>query len=650
MSDVGWKFKRTTNLDGESGGNPAEFALNSSSIDGLVRDALQNAADEGPVDGDEPIEVVIHLQELTAGNGLGPFVDALDLDPDGDVIKESFADHLAQAAVDDRTLRRFLQRMYDEQRLVTATFEDRNANGLLGPEDASGKFSKLVLSELSTDKEDDPGSLGSYGLGKFVFSAWSGLSTVLFTSQLSEPDPRDANPRFIGRAFLPGHAPREDDAGFKFGGTGYFGRLGDNPDLVVDAEENLYQWGDGGGRPLSVWGSDADTLVDALSIPRDRDSPGTSVTVLGLSKPGATDQPEDLDGLGEDMAEAVSTWFWWAIAAGRLSVKVETPGETIDVAADYADIVRPFVRCYEQRDAASDQLVSPGDVAVKHPDIEVPPTSDGDETEDGTVDVYARLADPTADGPETKHMDKVAMIRGSGMVVKYYDLNGVVYGDRHFHGVHLAGRARSWDEDTVPAGDASIDDFLKAAEPPAHDNWEDTRHLTEQYGEGAQARVDDVQQTVRRAVKKLVQRSGGGGDHVAGKLAERLGIGTGSGPSPPSGPAAFAHDSRLTFDDTTERWELNADVEPRAEAHEEWDLEVRLVRLSSRGRQLGTVPMERVDCDEPTVTRSEEDDTYTFQVPADVDAVTLTGRSEPTEDRGRTKLDIAGEVVVGGEA
>lgn len=650
MSNVGWKFKRTTNLDGDSGGNPAEYAVNSSSIDGLVRDALQNSADEGPVDEDEPIEVVIHLQELTIGDGLGPFADALDLKPDGDVTKESFADHLAQASADDRTLRRFLERMYDEQRMVTATFEDRNANGLLGPEDASGKFSKLVLSELSSDKGNNTGSLGSYGLGKFVFSAWSGLSTVLFTSQLSKPDPRDDNPRFIGRAFLPGHAPEEDDAGFKFDGTGYFGRLDDSPDIVVDAEEDLYQWGDGGGRPLSVWGSEADTLVDALSIPRDRDSPGTSVTVLGLSKPGATEQPDDLDSLGKDVAEAVSTWFWPAIAASRLSVTVETPGKTIDVAADYAEAVRPFVRCYEQRDAASDQLVSPGDVASKHPDIEVPPTSDGEETENGSVDVYTRLADPTADGAETEHMDKVAMIRGSGMVVKYYDLNGVVYGDRHFHGILLAGRARSWDEDTVPAGDASIDDFLKAAEPPAHDNWQDTRHLTEQYGEGAKARVNDVQQTVRGAVQDLIQRSGGGGDHVAGKLAERLGIGTGPGPSPPPGPAAFTHDSDLTFDDADERWELTADVEPRAESHEEWDLEVRLVRLSSRGRHLGTVPMETVDCDEPSVTRDNEDDTYTFEVPADVDAVTLSGRSAPTEDHGRTKLDIAGEVVVEGDA
>jgi len=47
MSNVDWKFKRTTNPDCESGGNPAEYALNSSSIDGLVHEPIQPSFDAG---------------------------------------------------------------------------------------------------------------------------------------------------------------------------------------------------------------------------------------------------------------------------------------------------------------------------------------------------------------------------------------------------------------------------------------------------------------------------------------------------------------------------------------------------------------------------------------------------------------------------
>jgi hypothetical protein len=47
MSNVGWKFKRTTNPVGDSGGNPAEYTLNSSSIDGLVHEPIQPSLDTG---------------------------------------------------------------------------------------------------------------------------------------------------------------------------------------------------------------------------------------------------------------------------------------------------------------------------------------------------------------------------------------------------------------------------------------------------------------------------------------------------------------------------------------------------------------------------------------------------------------------------
>jgi hypothetical protein len=47
MSNIGWKFKQATNPEGDSGGNPAEYALNSSSSDGLVHEPIQPSFDTG---------------------------------------------------------------------------------------------------------------------------------------------------------------------------------------------------------------------------------------------------------------------------------------------------------------------------------------------------------------------------------------------------------------------------------------------------------------------------------------------------------------------------------------------------------------------------------------------------------------------------
>ena len=648
--ELGWKGERAARVDGSSGGNPGELAVESDTIEGLVREALQNANDEGPI-GDGPVKVVFRLT-VYEGDELEDLVDALDLSTDP--TEESLEMHLRQAAAEDRSLAAFVEHLEDADRLVVLTIEDYNTRGLVGAEetgDDGNNYRKLTLSELDTDKDASESRGGSWGVGKFVYPAWSGLSTVLFASRLSRPDPRDENPRLLGRAYLPSHDPPGNDPDFSYAGDVFFGRLADTTDVRVNGTDDdvVYKWGDGRGRPLSVWGEDVTGRLSAAGLPWDRDRSGTSISLLGFSKPGTGEQPSDLEEVGEKIARATSRWFWPAIAADRLSVTVETPADTIDVGADYDPAVGPFVRCFEHRDAAGDSLDVPGDVAVKSPDVEVPPEEDGTPTEDGPIDVFAQLADPTVDGPETELQDSAALIRGAGMVVKYYDLGRYVYGDNHFHGVALTGRARGWDG-TVTASDEDIDDFLRAAEPPSHSNWEGTRNLTKQYGGSPPARVDDVIREIREAVKSLVQSSASGGEYVAGQLADRLAIG---GDGPDGGPdsvSPFDHDLSIGYDTDDGRWTFDGLVRPRDEDHLGWEAEVEVIRIAPSGQKVDEIPITGSVCPaasaESTLSDEGAGDGRRVAANGDVDEVTLDGVTVADEGHGEAKVRINGRVAV----
>ena len=70
---------------------------------------------------------------------------------------------------------------------------------------------------------------------------------------------------------------------------------------------------------------------------------------------------------------------------------------------------------------------------------------------------------------DDNNTNRVTYIRGSHMVVREEVVASLPMGSRNFHAVVLVGLAAG-DE---PA-DKAADRFLRAAEPPAHDNWEVT--------------------------------------------------------------------------------------------------------------------------------------------------------------------------------
>lgn len=657
---IGWKFSRSSVDEGRSGGNASEYAFNHDLKD-FVRETLQNSNDAGQ-DVEGKTQVNYKLRELT-GDDLSSFLDALQwMSGTTDDTLQGHTEAVSRANT-DTTLSHVYHEMVDEDdaRLLVVTVEDYNTHGLYGPEGGDGPFSALVLDELITQKEGGSGSGGSYGLGKAVLWSWSGLKTVIFSSN---PDPDRLNgekpPRLVARTQLPSHESGAD--AYRYEGRGLFGDVGASPSVTAVAsgqDDVVYKWGDEGGRPYSVWGDESAELSERLGMGRTEDGYGTSISILGFCEPGGNTQAS-VDEIAEGITEEASKWFWPAMLQGTLEVTVETDNETVEVEADTCEAARPFIDCVQKRHETREVLEQPGDVSVRTPEFDIQDRdsssiSEGEDamTQGGPIAVYARLADPDDPGPMSNH---VALIRGSGMVVKYYNRNRVVYGGRSFHGVALAGKARTWTDGEPTDADVDIDDYLKAAEPPRHNDWEYTKRLKSNYESGSGTTIKNLQRRIiTDAIKDLVRQTREEGRLVAGRLANRLNLpegkgegGDGDGGGGGGGSQVFSGTSDIEFDAETDQWEFSGFATIEVDDWEAWEVEVELRMKDEENRPVGTVPIESGSFYSETdgVWFDDSGDTVTVRGGHDVDRLSFSGRSMSNPFRGETEVNVSGRIFL----
>lgn len=174
-----WYFDRSNQKNSRQGDIPTKHAFDAD-VETFVREVLQNANEAGPVDEGEPVRVTSRFRQLTAGDGLEEFNSAFRWD-------EQFRTHLEGAATEEQdvSIRQFLENDTDE--LILLTIEDENTEGLSGAEDADeSNYTALVRDMHRSNKDDTQG--GSHGVGGTVLWAFSGVSTVLFTSTPEEPE------------------------------------------------------------------------------------------------------------------------------------------------------------------------------------------------------------------------------------------------------------------------------------------------------------------------------------------------------------------------------------------------------------------------------------------------------------------------------
>jgi hypothetical protein len=549
-----WIFDELPPSGARRGDDPAQHAFRPD-LATFVREVVQNANDQAIA-----APVVAFSGRVIEGDALARFREALDW--------AALVEHL-QATADTRTgarIARTLAAVERSDRLPVLCVEDRNTVGLTGDEDDEASHFRALCKDTLFSRKRDESAGGSYGLGKSVLWAFSGLRTVLFASRLEHDPAPHRSPRLIGRAELPSHAT---GAG-KFVGSGWFG----TPTRISG----------GRTRAESIWSDAADPLLDALGIPRASSS-GTSILVVGVRDPSAEDEDDPALALPRLLASIgghVAADFWPAMTRADGTLAVEVDGRRIDPHADaYA---APLIACLQGAAHATDEPRDDGDVTIRSIALELPRLRDARTSVTGHVDLVVRLAD-AVDRPG---VGRVAAFRGAGMIVKRWDATRLATTLRPFHAVLRCGRARG----TSPT-DLAVEKFLRAAEPPGHDDWIATPAVKDEYVRGGQAALVQLQDRIFEALREILAPTAHSGTRGPERLRRRFAVKPKPARSGTAGPVGFG---ALSAELREGRWWFEGEIEGR-KGTPTWTAVLAVRQVGEDGSFGDDVPIAQVELD-----------------------------------------------------
>ncbi len=428
--DTRWRFRPSPIDGGRSGGDQAAMNFEHD-LEVFTREVLQNS-----LDAKRPDCTVVNVEfvvESLTGAAKQAFLAAMDW--------KTLRGHLGAAKKLAPTLAESIRRLDSrDDPLVTLGIHDGNALGLSGPERGHGRFATFARNKLLSDKETGSAG-GSFGLGKSVLWAFSGISTVLVHSKPHDDKVASAT-RFIGIAQLPWHHTEDGE----FDGPGWLGR----GEL------------DGGiERSVSFAAQPAD--LSALRLGRtDAMGTGTSIVVPDIQTDISPQQ------LVDALSRAAAKWFWPAMVGPKksLAVQVRFGDSRKDVDPRHERELRPFLHLMDlEQHPIWTPRTAEGHASLQLPAVrEILRNQERFEFHEGRTVKNAfqlkALALDEAQGDLDKHM---AWIRGARMVVRYVRMNH----DKPCWAIALAGTARGTGSD-----DRLIEQFLRHAEPPSHDDWE----------------------------------------------------------------------------------------------------------------------------------------------------------------------------------
>ncbi len=563
--------------------------------------------------------VVFRLRPLR-GEELEGFLGALDF--------QSLEPHLEEVAGTPGgvSLRRTLRSIRERGELLVMYVEDYGTEGLTGDEsEGESHFRALCKDTLFSHKRDEAAG-GSYGLGKSVLWIFSGLSTVLFDSTLIECPAGRLNPRFIGRAELASHVVGGEIQRGAFAGPGWLGLSSETA---------------GGARAESLWDGEAREHARGLGFREREDHDiGTSICIVGFRDPTADEEPT-LERLVERTRAAVAEYFWPAmnLEMRRLVAQVGVGDELTSVTVEETDVA-PFLEAWRGRAAPREELEQPGDVVVRAISFRVPPTRDGEAGVEGQVELVVRLDSERRSSPRN---GQVAVFRGPGMVVRYWDRSRIALGMRPFHAVLACGVAR--DPKASTDADRAVERFLRLAEPPSHDDWKSTQRLKETYKRGYAAALTNLQASVDEALRALLVVGPTEGRRGPERLQRRFPIGKKGAAD--KRPTAF-HIHGLSATLGPDGWEFSGAIEPARPGHP-WSAELRLAEEDERGKKSDSVSVLKLDIEGEAAIRIEEG-VAVLTAPAETDRLAFRGRTAPSPCFGALEVEIVGRVHEGGES
>jgi hypothetical protein len=382
--------------------------------------------------------------------------------------------------------------------LLLLYIEDFGTRGLVGPETNAeahqypGLFPKPhcflgLCVNWGDNQKSEASAGGTYGFGKSVLWKNSGVSTVMFFSRLATPyEPPGGGPavelRLFGQTRLPPHWIGADGQSVGYKDEAFYGSPAASS-----------------GVPSSIKNESAKQAAAKLGFqPRPSGHTGASVLIVQMLDPDEGTPIVDPKVVATQIRDAAERSFWPAITDGRLVVKtvVEAAGgPEVEVASpssrpDLKDMIVAYVAA---RTNSSEPKVKLNSVEFNVPQ--------GPEPNEAATQAKIAVATVIANGAggSDDYRNKVALVRGAGMVVGYIQPARKGLNAKDFYGVVVGGKA-------CPNLDANGDQkqrrcerLLALAEPVTHDKWTDKSDALKGWY-GARARISEILTRISKAV------------------------------------------------------------------------------------------------------------------------------------------------------
>jgi len=586
MLTVTWRWEEQSR-NYANYGNANQWAVNAG-IASLARESARNSND-ARLSG--PRADLVYSFIVLSGEDRRRFEEAIrwhdQLEPHVNAMANA-----AAGAVTAGQLQKGLTALKSAEALTLLRIADYGARGLTGPEFAEGdpgkygNFVKLCRLDLFSGKDRTSG--GSFGLGKAVYWRFSRLQTVLFNSALESADAVDGRSRNRIIGVNQGVVHQLSDTNFQ--GRGFFGSEEPNGDVA------------------SVW-EDAG-LAKRLWLGRDDDRPGTTALLVGFYDP---DEPErglgnitEIKQFAKSHEAAIEEEFWPLLTRDRLRVRVEVlDGDkvvyehTVDPEEQYTELVRAL----RKFDAGQidDGLGDVGDIVVRDVPIEISARTDADERHlafQHTAKLVVTLSDDQADSLE----NKVCLFRRPEMVVQTVDKE---FEGRTYHAFLMAGAAVNPESPSVE--EERADDFLRFAEPPAHDQWipgsgrtkTSQANLTAHYKAPWVPNLRNIRQSILDQLSDLFGAPPPSDDKPPKSIFRNLAFLQGEAGSGARGTTSVRKpEIRIHRADVVSgAWHLDFEIRARNRP-EGWSVEPRLVLVGLDGGHLD-IPWESLEVDAP---------------------------------------------------
>ena len=542
-SNLGWMFEEASSL-GVGKGDFTPTSKFDGKISTFLREAIQNSADaKWPSNNNEDVEVNIKIHKLT-GQYKEKFLASLgwgELEPHLKAVasSESNAENL------NIKINQGLNKIKNSLFLVS--IEDFNTSGLYGQEPVrygedgyedyrdstdTNAFASAAYGIGKSDKQNNLAG-GSFGYGKFALMGASMIQTLLYNSNISNSEGSFAKNgrvvnltnltegkklnRFIGQCGLSDHEDLKTKK--PFGSIGQFGNIGTYEKENNIGTQNIHS------KVESVWNDKE--LVKSLYLDRGN-KPGTTVMLVGYNSNQDIEEKDyeqiTLQEIVNIVKEQVSVSFWPAIVknpkfGGVLKVSVEAlENEEHIVKKEVVnpnDFVEPFVsllKKYEEgllnpeHDLDTESIIKEvGDSAARVIHVEIPETKK--EAEVGKkyhkevihdLSLLTQVVSKAKPNVPTECLNRVALVRGPGMVVNY-EFSGTLKNiPKSFISLCVAGTFIQSDDDAEVA-----EIFFRNTENVQHNKWEVSEAIKTLYSKKQQHLTNKILKPIPNKVREL---------------------------------------------------------------------------------------------------------------------------------------------------